>query len=58
MNLVKRFSVGSRTKGRIRAFRKIKTLVEVLLLLILDSFIGLWLANSSYSSVKLARELT
>ena len=58
MNLVKKFLVKKRTKGRVETFGKIKALIEVSSLLILNFLIVFWPASSSYSLIKLTKKLT
>lgn len=57
-NFVKKALVGRRTKSRVKAFRRIETLIKASLLLVLDLFAGPWAtASSSYFPVKLAKGL-
>ena len=44
-------------KNRVKALKKIGNLIKVSLLLILSLLVELWLVNSSYSLVKLAKKL-
>ena len=53
MNLVMRFLIEKGTRGKVGASEK----VGALFLLTLDFLAGLWLANSSYSLIRLVRGL-
>ena len=58
MNLVKRSLMEGGKKKRVIASAGIGALIGILLLRILNLLTWLWLANSSYSLIGLARELT
>ena len=57
MNLVKKSSVEGGTRGKIGAYKEVKTLIGVSLLPTLKSLTKLWLANSSCSLMRLVGEL-
>ena len=57
INLVKRFLIKKRTKNKKKAFKKMRVLVEILLLLILNFLTKLKLASFSYFLIRLTSKL-